>query len=176
MTFFMCMTMIIRTGTDADFSLLDAIEERSDRTFLRLSGFEEAINQPRMAASLGPDDDPDTSLFIAEDGEPIGFIHVHGLDDCSHVTQISVVPEAQGKGAGTGLLNAAASAAKNGGKRGLTLITFRDVPWNGPFYARRGFHSLDLAEMGPGLAAAFAEDIAHASRYGTRCAMGLFFD
>jgi hypothetical protein len=33
----------------------------------------------------------------------------------------------------------------------VTLTTFRDVPWNGPFYAGLGFRAVD--ELTPGLAA-----------------------
>ena len=33
----------------------------------------------------------------------------------------------------------------------MTLTTFRDVPWNGPFYAGLGFRAVD--ELTPGLAA-----------------------
>lgn len=167
--------MIIRTGTDKDYGLLDGIEARSDRTFLRLPGFEAIIDEPRMAGDLGPDRHPGALLFIAESDAPVGFAYVQDLDDCTHITQISVVPEVQGQGAGTGLLDAIAAAAKRQNKRGVTLTTFRDVPWNAPFYARRGFHILDHAEMGPGLRATFAKDVAHVSRWGTRCAMGRFF-
>ena len=167
--------MIIRTGTEADYRLLDEIEARSDRTFLRLPGFESVIDEPRMAGDLGPDRYPGAALFIAEDEKPIGFAYIRDLDDCTFVTQISVVPEAQGKGTGTALLEAATAVAKQSNKRGLTLTTFKDVPWNAPYYARRGFHILDDTEMGPDLAAYFVSDVARCSRYGARCAMGLFF-
>jgi hypothetical protein len=32
----------------------------------------------------------------------------------------------------------------------VTLRTFRDVPWNGPFYLRRGFAVVDSAALSPG--------------------------
>jgi N-acetylglutamate synthase-like GNAT family acetyltransferase len=35
----------------------------------------------------------------------------------------------------------------------LTLITFRGVPWNAPYYERLGFRELTAAEVTPGLAA-----------------------
>ncbi len=167
--------MIIRTGTEADYRLLSEIEGRSDRTFLRLPGFEDMINEPRMADTIYPDSHLDALLFIAETQEPIGFVYARDLDDCSHIIQISVIPEAQGRGAGTALLDAVVSAARSRQKRGVTLTTFRDVSWNAPFYARRGFHIIENVEMGPDLAATFAEDVRHMSRYGTRCAMGFFF-
>ena len=36
----------------------------------------------------------------------------------------------------------------------MTLTTFRDVPWNGPYYARLGWSTLHAADLPPGLAAA----------------------
>ncbi|MGO9907868.1 MAG: hypothetical protein ACLPY3_19445 [Solirubrobacteraceae bacterium] len=35
----------------------------------------------------------------------------------------------------------------------LTLTTFRDVPWNAPYYARLGFVVLEAGEQGPELRA-----------------------
>ena len=33
----------------------------------------------------------------------------------------------------------------------LTLTTFDDIPWNGPYYERLGFRRLDEAELSPAL-------------------------
>ena len=43
------------------------------------------------------------------------------------------------RGIGTALVNAACHWAAGQGFSQITLCTFGDVPWNGPFYARRGF-------------------------------------
>ena len=48
--------------------------------------------------------------------------------------------------------------AERAGLRGVTLTTFRDVPWNAPFYRRLGFEVLDPEDLTPGLAAAFADE------------------
>jgi hypothetical protein len=39
----------------------------------------------------------------------------------------------------------------------MTLITFRGVPWNAPYYERLGFRELAEAEVTPGLAARKAD-------------------
>ncbi len=167
--------MIIRTGTEADYALLEDIEARSDRTFLKVDGFEDLIGQPGITSGVGPDTRPGTALFLAETGTLIGFVYAYDLDDCSFVGQISVVPEAQGIGAGTALLQALWHDALRRGRRGITLTTYADVPWNAPYYSRRGFHELTPAEMGPEFSAYFETDVADWSRYGRRCAMGRFF-
>ena len=35
----------------------------------------------------------------------------------------------------------------------MTLVTFRGVPWNAPYYERLGFRELAAPEVTPGLAA-----------------------
>lgn len=174
-TSFTSTTMIIRTGTEADYALLPELEARSDATYLSLPGFEALMGQPNITGATGPDTDPGAVLFMAETDAPIGFVYAHDLDDCSFIVQIAVVPEAQGLGAGSALLAALMDAARKAGKRGVTLTTYVNVPWNAPYYGRRGFRILDTAETGPGLRAYLAKDVARWSDFGERCAMGLFF-
>ena len=40
----------------------------------------------------------------------------------------------------------------------VTLTTFRDVPWNAPYYERLGFRTLAADEITPGLAAIRAHE------------------
>jgi hypothetical protein len=54
------------------------------------------------------------------------------------------------------LLDHVAGWAAGRGLPALTLITFRGVPWNAPYYERLGFRELAPAELTPGLAARWA--------------------
>lgn len=54
---------------------------------------------------------------------------------------------------GSALVEHIAAWSRDRGHPALTLTTYRDVPWNGPYYVRRGFRILDDAELGPGLRA-----------------------
>lgn len=56
-----------------------------------------------------------------------------------HLDQIAVRPSAQGQGVGRMLLRAAMGAALHRGAGELTLMTYADMPWNGPWYASQGF-------------------------------------
>ena len=87
---------------------------------------------------------------------PIGFAELGELDGCGHLRQLSVLPEHARRGVGTALLERGAAWARRAGYPALLLTTFADVPWNGPFYAARGF--VELAELPPGLAAARAAE------------------
>ena len=53
-------------------------------------------------------------------------------------------PDHAGRGVGRALLRAGCDWAAARGYPELTLATYRDVPWNGPFYASEGFE-----EVGP---------------------------
>ena len=52
---------------------------------------------------------------------------------------------------GRALIEEAASWAVARGLRALTVTTYVDVPWNGPYYERLGFRYLDPAEETPEL-------------------------
>lgn len=57
------------------------------------------------------------------------------------------------------------------GLASLTLTTFRDVPWNAPFYARLGFEM--ITTLTPELREKREEETAHGLAYDARCAMRL---
>lgn len=48
------------------------------------------------------------------------------------------------------LVNTVCSWAKRQGYRVVTLSTFRDIPWNAPFYSKLGFRILDESELTTG--------------------------
>ena len=60
-----------------------------------------------------------------------------------HLKKLSVHPAAIRQGIGAGLLEAVASVARTVGARRVTLLTYADVPWNAPRYARHGWQVTD---------------------------------
>ena len=83
-------------------------------------------------------------LWLAMLGDrPVGFAHVEPLTaDVPHLEEIDVHPSHGRRGLGTRLVRAVCDAAAAAGRRGITLTTFRDVPWNMPWYGRLGFVEL----------------------------------
>ena len=53
----------------------------------------------------------------------------------------------------------------------VTLSTFRDVPWNGPFYRRHGFADLPAAAWTPGMRAIHEQEGRHGLRTDVRVFM-----
>jgi GNAT superfamily N-acetyltransferase len=114
-------------------------------------------------------------LWVARagDGEPIGFALVELVDGRAHLEEIDVDPAHGRRGVGRALLDAVVDWAARAGLSAVTLTTFRDIPWNAPFYARAGFRALAPEELGPGLAAVVREEAARGLDPGERVTMRL---
>ncbi|MEZ5681641.1 MAG: GNAT family N-acetyltransferase [Erythrobacter sp.] len=78
--------------------------------------------------------------YTAEtDDRVVGFLVSEPFGRELHIWEMDVHPDLQGQGIGAILLRACLVDAGNSGFRAATLTTFRDLPWNGPFYERIGF-------------------------------------
>jgi GNAT superfamily N-acetyltransferase len=141
-----------------------AIEIAAGQLFL-------SVDMPDIAA----DDPPEVSLLarhidrgtawvaeMASGGRSsvVGYAIASIVDGAAHVDQVSVDPSAGRRGIGRLLLAWVASWAGERGIERVTLTTFRDVPWNGPYYARVGFEVVPDADVGPELRALVAEETA----------------
>jgi ribosomal protein S18 acetylase RimI-like enzyme len=102
-----------------------------------------AYRRAGRAWVLVPDDDPA--------GSPVAYTLVDVVDGAAHVEQISVDPGFARRGLGRRLLDHVAAEARGEGRSAMTLTTFRDVPWNAPYYERCGFRVLAEHELGPEL-------------------------
>ena len=93
------------------------------------------------------------NLWVAVDADdaPVGFAFIRRIDEAAHLEEMDVLPLHGRKGLGSALLQAACSWAKESGYKAVTLSTFRDVPWNGPFYASHGFHIVEPNDLPPAL-------------------------
>ena len=63
-------------------------------------------------------------------------------DEALHLEELDVLPGHGRQGIGTRLVRALCDGARGRGIAAVTLCTFRDVPWNAPFYERLGFRIL----------------------------------
>lgn len=91
-------------------------------------------------------------LVAAEsDDRVVGFALLIEVDGLAHLEEIDVHPEHGRQGLGAALIEAAFDWAREKGYPAITLSTFRDVPWNGPFYRRHGFEIIEPALLTPGL-------------------------
>jgi GNAT superfamily N-acetyltransferase len=129
----------IRPVRPDELALLPGLEAAADTVFERLG--------------IGPLPGPGTVeefaaalvVLVAAD-PPVGLCRMDGINGIpgAHLEQLSVHPDHAGRGIGRALLRAGCDWAAARGYPELTLATYRDVPWNGPFYASEGF-----VEVGP---------------------------
>ena len=73
------------------------------------------------------------------------------VDGCAHLEQLAVDPVHGRRGIGSVLLEEVCARACAAGRGAITLTTFRDLAWNGPWYEQRGFDVLPRAAWGPDL-------------------------
>ncbi len=85
------------------------------------------------------------AVLVAGD-PPVGFARLDVLGGEAHLEQLCVHPEHGRLGIGRALLEAACGWAREAGYDEISLATYRDVPWNGPFYARAGFEEAGLVD------------------------------
>ncbi|MEO9140436.1 MAG: GNAT family N-acetyltransferase [Jatrophihabitans sp.] len=124
--------VVIRAAEPEDLPLLGEIDDRAEVLFA-------------MAGYSLPDIEFDTealdgalAVFVA--GEPpVAFACVIEVDGLAHLQEIAVVPGSMRKGLGSRLLERACDWAAEQDYPAITLTTYADVPWNGPYYAARGF-------------------------------------
>jgi GNAT superfamily N-acetyltransferase len=143
----------IRPAALSEFSLLPALEADADQAFATLdppfpSGAPGDFPPPGTAESYAG------AFHIMVAGRPpVGFARLEIVDGQAHLEQLAVSPEHGRQGIGRALVTAAKAWALEAGFHTMTLCTFAEVPFNGPFYASCGFVELPDAGLAPGLTA-----------------------
>jgi predicted N-acetyltransferase YhbS len=103
----------------------------------------------------------DGGLIVAmEDGAVVGFAMFRRVEARAYVEQLDVLPSFAGRGIGAALLDEVAAQARATGLDGLSLSTFREVPWNAPYYRRLGFVEVADEALTPGMRAIREEHLA----------------
>jgi ribosomal protein S18 acetylase RimI-like enzyme len=112
-----------------------------------------AEDAPFTAEELAHFIDAERAWIVVDGGVIAGFVVADVIDEHAHVEEIAVLPEFGGRGHGAALLDELQRWTVLDGLKGLTLTTFRDVPWNRPWYEHLGFRVLDESEWTAGLRA-----------------------
>ena len=167
----------LRLARLEDAEAMPAIEARAGRMFESIEGLAaiasgETVSPERLRRYIRKGH----CLVAHEEGRIIAFIVTEPFGRELHVWEMSVDPDHQRRGIGAGLLRAAMIDARNSGFKALTLTTFRDVPWNAPFYERLGFEEVTALDAHPRLAGELAVEADHGLPAERRCAMIRFLD
>jgi GNAT superfamily N-acetyltransferase len=123
----------IRTVRPDELALLPAIEAAADTMF-------EPLGIGPLPGPGTVDDFAAALVVLVADDPPVGLCRIDAVPGGgAHLEQLSVHPDHAQQGIGRALLRAACAWAAEHGYAELTLATYREVPWNGPFYASEGF-------------------------------------
>ena len=136
----------IRHARGADLRHVAEIEDSGGDQFEAYFG-DAMVSALREPALSGSERVAKPGFLLVAGEPPVGFAHVLELDGHAHLEQVSVRPDAQRRGIGAALVRAAMREARAAGHCELSLCTYRDVPWNGPFYRSLGF--TDRTELLP---------------------------
>ena len=142
--------MNARLAELAEIPLLNDVEADASQVFLAEPAFAFVAQYPL------PDEDAyvpfitERRCFVCE-GEAglAGFILMGEVDGNGHIFQVSVRAGLQRRGLGRQLIAAGEAWARQQGHGAVTLTTFRDLPWNGPAYARLGYEIMGAGKAGP---------------------------
>ena len=131
---------MIRPPRPDELPLLPQIENEADRSYARV-GLSFIVDMPPATLASLEQGRRRDRLWIAtsSSGRPVGFalMKLHG--DTAWLDQLSVLERWRRSGLGTALIERTTAHALRLGFEALYLSTYRDVPWNAPYYARRGF-------------------------------------
>ncbi len=135
----------IRLATQQDAASMPDIESSSGEAFRKIPNLawiadDKVTSQERHVAliRLG-------AAWVSRDASNklTGFLTAEVRKDVLHIWQMSVRSDQQRKGIGRNLIQVAENWARAKQLVAMSLTTFRDVPWNAPFYASCGFQDVD---------------------------------
>jgi GNAT superfamily N-acetyltransferase len=147
----MIPTYEIAVARPEDLERLPAIELAAAR--LLAGQAPEAVLEETTSQEVLQAAQSDGRVLVAlADAAPVGFAHVELLEPrCAHLEEIDVHPDHGRRGLGKRLVLGVCRWAAASGHAWVTLTTFRDLPWNMPFYIRLGFEEIPSGELSPAL-------------------------
>lgn len=78
-------------------------------------------------------------VALSPQGRPVGFVLTESDGATLHLEEIDVHPQHGRRGVGKAFVETVCTWARDHGYTAITLTTFRDIPWNAPFYTKLGF-------------------------------------
>ena len=158
---------MIRAASVDDLDVIDAVERQAGERF---AAFPDLTVPPDVSPGeeLREAIEAGLSWVVEDDQGVFGFLYASVVDDGAFVEEVSVLPRARGGRWGAKLIDQLGARARTLGLQALTLTTFRDVPWNAPYYRRLGFVDVEPSE---GLQGKLAAEVARGFRADERVVM-----
>ncbi len=169
------MSFTIRRARASDAPFFPGIELSSGEAFRSVPGLEWVANDTVISVEDATRRIASGSTWVAmdPDGTPRGFLSAERYGEELHIWQASVAAAMQRVGIGRALFARAIEEARDSGLAALTLSTFRDVPWNAPFYQTLGFEIVEPGDVSARLRDILVVEAARGLPAERRCAMRL---
>ena len=164
---------MIRAARRQEIALLPQIENAADERYARV-GLAQVIAMPPASLASLEQGRRDGRLWVAASpaNRVVGFALMKFPGDTAWLDQLSVLDRWQGRGLGAALIDRTARRARELGYDTLYLLTYLGVPWNAPFYERRGFSSVPRGEWPRAFRLQFMIGISHGHPPWRRTIMG----
>ena len=140
------------TGADAeDVPALVEINLAADELFAGTGLVDEASLTEHVPETVLEDAIAMRHLFVARFGQvdPVGFALTSVREGVLYLDQVSVHPDHGRKGIGAALVDRVVADARDRKLGSVVLSTFRELPWNGPFYKKLGFKEIKPEQLAP---------------------------
>jgi predicted N-acetyltransferase YhbS len=168
-------SVVIRAARREELGLLPELERAATQRFYELP---EMRDVPEDVTDLEDFEKAHEAglVWVAVTGEEvIGFAFAAPVDRRLHLEELAVLQAYGRRGIGRRLVDAVIDDARERGFGGVSLTTFRGVPWNEPYYARLGFRALEPGEHTPELRVAIDDEVRRGLTWDKRVAMALDF-
>jgi len=145
---------VIRRARPDDLPALRELERAAGGPFRDLGMAAVADDEPPTVDELAGFQQDGRAWVATDDTDaPVAYLLVDVVDGAAHVEQVSVHPQHARRRLGEQLVATAETWARDRGLTTLTLTTYADVPWNGPYYRRLGFEVVPQDQLASGLRA-----------------------
>lgn len=163
----------IRKARSEDIPLLGPVERSAAEIFRTVNLGSLADDETTVAPSILATMVDSNHLLVAvnESDQPIGFVGGMDIDGNFHIVEISVAQAVQGKGVGSALMAEMTRQVKEEKFMVMTLTTYRNVAWNGPWYKKLGFQEVTAEEMGKEYLKIWDVESQHGHDMASRCVM-----
>ncbi|MBZ5795256.1 GNAT family N-acetyltransferase [Burkholderia contaminans] len=158
----MTESILIRPATREDAAAMAAVEVAAAQRFRAIGMTHIAEAEPTdTAAVLVRIDGGRAYVAVDTQGVCVGFAFYRLLDTRRlYLEELDVAPSHAGQRIGARLIEQVTARAAQEGIAEVVLSTFRDAPWNAPYYARLGFSIVDDAMLDDTLRAIRAHHVA----------------
>ncbi|AYQ41097.1 GNAT family acetyltransferase [Burkholderia aenigmatica] len=158
----MTAPILIRPATREDAAAMAAVEVAAAQRFREIGMTHIAEAEPTdTTAVLVRIEGGRAYVAVDAHGACVGFAFYRLLDaQRLYLEELDVAPSHAGQRIGARLIGQVTARAAQEGIAEVVLSTFRDAPWNAPYYARLGFSIVDDATLDDTLRAIRAHHVA----------------